>query len=54
MNFVAAIQEQVKIERHAGGYLMRATYDHRTPFIANVGFVVAFDKSVQISASQSE
>ena len=41
----------VKIERQGSGYLVRAQYDHRTPFIANVGFIVAFDKSVQITAS---
>ena len=41
----------VKIERQGSGYLLRAQYDHRTPFIANVGFIVAFDKSVQISTS---
>ena len=44
-------KEDVKIERQAGGYALRAKYDHRAPFIANVGFIVAFDKSVQISAS---
>jgi hypothetical protein len=41
----------VKIERQGSGYLVRAQYDHRTPFIANVGFIVAFDKSVQINPS---
>jgi hypothetical protein len=44
-------KDDVKIERQGGGYMMRAQYDHRTPFIANVGFIVAFDKSVQISAA---
>jgi hypothetical protein len=45
-------KDDVKIEREGGAYTMRAQYDHRTPFIANVGFIVTFDKSVQITASQ--
>lgn len=44
-------KDDVKIERQGGAFVMRAQYDHRTPFIANVGFIVAFDKSVQISTS---
>src|SRR5262245_1506593 len=44
-------KDDVKIERQGGSFVMRAQYDHRTPFIANVGFIVAFDKSVQITAS---
>jgi hypothetical protein len=46
-------KDDVKIERRAGGFSMRAQYDHRTPFVANVGFIVAFDKSVQ-TGSQSQ
>jgi len=45
-------KDDVKIERQGGAFVMRAQYDHRTPFIANVGFIVAFDKSVQITATQ--
>jgi len=45
-------KDDVKIDRQGGAYVMRATYDHRTPFVANVGFIVSFDKSVQISATQ--
>ena len=45
-------KDDVKIERQGGVYVMRATYDHRTPFVANVGFIVSFDKSVQITATQ--
>jgi hypothetical protein len=41
-------KQDVKIDRGAGGYMMRAKYEHRTPFVANIGFIVAFDKSVQI------
>jgi len=43
-------KDDVKIERQGGAYVMRAQYDQRTPFIANVGFIVHFDKSVQISS----
>lgn len=45
-------KDDVKIERQGGAYVMRAKYDHRTPFIANVDFIVAFDKSVQVNATQ--
>ena len=42
-------KQDVKIERGAGGYMLRAKYEHRTPFVANIGFIVTFDKSVQIA-----
>ncbi len=31
-----------------GGYEVRAQYDHVAPFIANVSFVVEFDKAVLV------
>ena len=43
-------KDEVKIERGGGGYILRARYEHRTPFVANVGFIVTFDKSVQIAS----
>jgi hypothetical protein len=43
-------KQDVKIDRGAGGYMLRAKYEHRTPFVANIGFIVAFDKSVQIAS----
>ena len=42
-------KQDVKIDRAAGGYMLRAKYEHRTPFVANIGFIVTFDKSVQIA-----
>jgi Tfp pilus assembly major pilin PilA len=38
----------IKIERTATGYKVQADYEGRTPFIANVYFVVDFDKSVEV------
>jgi Domain of unknown function (DUF4845) len=43
-------KNDVKIERQGGGYQLRAAYEQRAPFIANVAFVVSFDKSVQIAS----
>ena len=36
--------KDIKIVKVAGGYEVAATYSHKTPFIANVYFVVDFDK----------
>lgn len=38
----------VVVERTANGYVVRADYEGRTPFIANVYFLVDFDKSVEV------
>lgn len=38
----------VEIERTANGFQVRADYESRTPFIANVNFLVDFDKSVEV------
>ena len=38
----------VLIERTPNGYMVRADYEGRAPFIANVFFVVDFDKSVEV------
>jgi hypothetical protein len=38
----------VVVERTANGYLVRADYEGRAPFIANVYFVVDFKKSVEV------
>jgi hypothetical protein len=40
----------VKVDRVGNGYVMRALYDHHAPFVGNVGFIVHFDKSVQIAS----
>lgn len=44
-------KKDVKIERRGNGYAMRAAYEHRAPFVGNVGFIVTFDKSVQVATS---
>jgi Tfp pilus assembly major pilin PilA len=38
----------IVIERTANGYRVQAKYEGRTPFIANVYFLVDFDKSVEV------
>src|SRR5690606_37855142 len=38
----------VVVERTANGYVVRADYEGRAPFIANVHFLVDFDKSVEV------
>lgn len=39
----------VLIERTANGYQVRADYESRTPFIANVYFLVDFKPSVEVT-----
>jgi hypothetical protein len=34
----------VKVVKAAGGYEVSATYSHKAPFVANVSFLVDFDK----------
>ncbi len=36
----------VKVTGKDGGYVVSATYSHKAPFIANISFVVDFDKRV--------
>lgn len=36
--------QEVKVVQVDGGYEVSATYSHKAPFIANVSFVVDFDK----------
>jgi hypothetical protein len=38
----------VVVERTPNGYLVRADYEGRAPFIANVYFLVDFKKSVEV------
>ena len=38
----------VKVKKMGSGYEVAATYSHKTPFIANVAFVVDFDKRVLV------
>lgn len=39
----------IKIERTANGYNVAAQYESRAPFVANVAFLVSFDKSVEVA-----
>lgn len=46
---VSEIQaKDVKVTTVDGGFEVTATYSHKAPFIANVSFVVDFDKRVMI------
>ncbi len=38
----------IKITGKDGGYVVSATYSHKAPFIANISFVVDFDKRVMV------
>ena len=38
----------VKVVKVGGGYEVAATYSHKAPFVANVSFVVDFDKRVLV------
>jgi hypothetical protein len=40
--------KDIVVERTANGYRVQADYEGRTPFIANVYFLVDFDKSVEV------
>lgn len=40
---------EIKIERTANGYNVAAQYESRAHFVANVSFVVSFDKSVEVA-----
>jgi len=40
--------KDVKVAKVDGGHEVAATYSHKAPFIANVSFVVDFDKRVLI------
>ena len=40
--------KDVKVSKVDGGHEVSATYSHKSPFIANVSFVVDFDKRVLI------
>lgn len=40
--------KDVKITKVGNGYEVVAAYSHKTPFIANVSFVVDFDKRVTV------
>jgi hypothetical protein len=41
----------IEITRDGDNWLLHAAYEYRTSFIANVGFVVNFDKSVEVPTS---
>lgn len=38
----------IKVERTANGYMVNAAYESRAPFIANVYFLVDFNKAVEV------
>ena len=40
--------KDVKVTKVDGGHEVAATYSHKAPFIANISFVVDFDKRVMV------
>lgn len=40
--------KDVKVTKVDGGYEVAATYSHKAPFVANVSFIVDFDKRVLV------
>jgi len=42
--------QDVRIQQRGGTFTVTAAYDHTAPFVANVYFLVSFDKSVEIQA----
>jgi len=40
----------VKIKQQGGTFQVTASYEHTAPFVANIYFLVAFDKTVEIQA----
>lgn len=42
------VAKDVKVSKVDGGHEVAATYSHKAPFIANVSFVVDFDKRVVV------
>lgn len=40
--------KEVKVTKVDGGHEVAATYSHKAPFIANISFVVDFDKRVLV------
>jgi len=40
--------KDIKLEQKEGGFEVAAIYEHEAPFIANVSFLVKFDKRVMI------
>jgi hypothetical protein len=43
--------KDIEVSRDGGTTTVRATYDAYAPFIANVGFVVHFDKTVTVAGA---
>ncbi|MBA3563299.1 MAG: DUF4845 domain-containing protein [Gammaproteobacteria bacterium] len=41
--------DDIEIKREDPGYVVAAQYEQRTTFIANVSFLVTFDKTVEIA-----
>jgi hypothetical protein len=41
----------VEITREGDDWVVRAAWDVTTDFVANVGFIVSFDKTVQVPTS---
>jgi len=45
--------KDIEVARDGGATTVRATYDAYAPFVANVGFVVHFDKTVTVAGANA-
>ena len=43
--------KDVEIRREGSGWSLHAEYDAETPFVGNVGFIVHFDKTVELGSA---
>jgi Domain of unknown function (DUF4845) len=51
LDYVDAItSNDVEIDKDGGMFTMRAAYEQAVPLVANVSFLVEFDKSVEVNA----
>ncbi|MGH8224274.1 MAG: DUF4845 domain-containing protein [Woeseiaceae bacterium] len=41
-------QNEIKVRQEGAGFVVQASYDHTTPFIANIYFTVRFEKTVVV------
>jgi Domain of unknown function (DUF4845) len=52
-NITSLDWHEVQITKEGSSYAVHAAYDAETPFIANVGFIVHFDKTVNLGGSSA-
>jgi hypothetical protein len=43
--------DDIEVTRQGSNWVVRAAWERTTPFVGNVGFIVAFDRSVEVPTS---